>query len=82
MLWLEEQADRDQFAVRMNRAKAKPANLDAKVASQIADEDSRAYLEAANIRVTYLSKHPVAAEETGPGRKVCDHPRGSSASTG
>jgi site-specific DNA recombinase len=49
--------DKDQFTVRMNRAKARLADLDAKLALQDADEDRRAQVRSAMTRLAELSSH-------------------------
>jgi site-specific DNA recombinase len=47
--------DTDQFTSRMERAKTRLADLDAKIASQAADEDRRIYIHLAMRRLTELS---------------------------
>jgi site-specific DNA recombinase len=49
--------DKDQFTVRMNRAKASVADFDAKMALQAADEDRRAHVRSAMSRLAELSSH-------------------------
>jgi site-specific DNA recombinase len=49
--------DKDQFTVRMNRAKARIAELDAKLALQATDEDRRAQVRSAMTRLAQLSGH-------------------------
>ena len=49
--------DKDQFTVRMNRAKARLADLDAKLALQAADEDRSAQIRSALTRLAELSDH-------------------------
>ena len=47
--------DKDQFSWRMNRTKARIADLDTKIASQAADEDRRAHVRSPMSRLTELS---------------------------
>ena len=49
--------DKDQFTSRMNRTKARIADLDLKIASQTADEDRRAHIRSVMSRLTELSSH-------------------------
>jgi len=49
--------DKDQFTVRMNRAKARLADLDVKMALHAADEDRRAHVRSAMSRLAELSNH-------------------------
>lgn len=49
--------DKDQFTIRMNRANARLAELDAKIASQTADEDRRTHIRFAMTRLTELASH-------------------------
>jgi site-specific DNA recombinase len=49
--------DKDQFTVRMNRAKSRLMDLDAKIASETTDEDRHAHVRSAMTRLTELSTH-------------------------
>lgn len=49
--------DKDQFTSRMNRTKARIADLDTKIASQASDEDRRTHVHSAMSRLTELSSH-------------------------
>jgi len=49
--------DKEQFTVRMNRAKGRLADLDAKIGSQAADEDRRVHVRSAMSRFAELSSH-------------------------
>jgi site-specific DNA recombinase len=49
--------DKDQFTLRMNRAKARVADLDAKITSQATDEDRGAYIHLVMSCLTELSRH-------------------------
>jgi site-specific DNA recombinase len=48
--------DRDQFTSRMERAKTRLTDLDAKIASHAADQDRRAHIHLAMRRLTELSR--------------------------
>lgn len=49
--------DKDQFTSRMNRTKARIADLDTKIASQADDEDRRAHVRSVMSRLAELSCH-------------------------
>jgi site-specific DNA recombinase len=49
--------DKDQFTSRMDRTKARLADIDAKVASQATAEDRRAHIRSAMSRLAELSGH-------------------------
>jgi site-specific DNA recombinase len=49
--------DKEQFTIRMNRAKSRLADLDARIASQNADEERRTRIGSAMIRLAELASH-------------------------
>ena len=49
--------DKDQFMLRMSRAKTRLADLDAKMALQAADEDRYAHVHSVMSRLAELSGH-------------------------
>jgi site-specific DNA recombinase len=49
--------DKDQFTSRMNRAKARLADLERKIAAQAANEERRVHIQSAMGRLTELSHH-------------------------
>jgi len=64
----ENVIDKDQFTLRIDRAKARLADLDAKMAWQPADED-RGYIHLAIGRLTDMSRH----YEVATGKAGLDH---------
>ncbi len=49
--------DKDQFTSRMNRTKARIADIDAKIGAQATDEDRRAHVDLVMSRLAELSRH-------------------------
>ena len=49
--------DKDQFTARMNRTKARIAEIDTKIEAQATDEDRRAHVRSATSRLADLSMH-------------------------
>ena len=49
--------DKDQFTSRMNRTKARIADIDAKIGTQPVDEDRRAHVDLVMSRLAELSRH-------------------------
>jgi site-specific DNA recombinase len=50
-------SDKNQFTSRVARTKARIAELDAKIASQVAQDEQRAHVRAVMSRLTELSDH-------------------------
>ena len=49
--------DKDQFTSRMNRTKARIADIDTKIGAQAADEDRRTHVRSVMSRLAELSTH-------------------------
>jgi site-specific DNA recombinase len=49
--------EKDQFTARMNRTKARIAEIDTKIGAQAADEDRRAHVRSVMSRLAELSSH-------------------------